>query len=255
MEKTDFSTLSQYIPGFEFLQNLARQATGVAAGAQSATIPPALGHWVAPTFSIEEIDKRIADLRAVSFWLEQNSKALAATIQALEVQRMTLATLDNMNVSLRDVAESFKIKPVTTAPAPVSVAEKVATPVSKPVELPPKAQAEPLTPEKPSVDFGQWWNSLTEQFSNIASHAMQDMATHAAKAAEQMVQTVQASAEAAEKMAEQAREEVKEAAKVVVSARQAKVDAEAEAEAAVTPAESSKSKASTSRPRKKPNVT
>ena len=77
MEKTDFSAFGQYIPGFDFLQNLARQATGVTPGLQPAAgALPALGHWVAPTFSIEEIDKRIQDLRAVAFWLDQNAKAL-----------------------------------------------------------------------------------------------------------------------------------------------------------------------------------
>jgi hypothetical protein len=38
-------------------------------------------------------EKRIEELKAVHFWLEANSKALGATVQALEVQKMTLATL------------------------------------------------------------------------------------------------------------------------------------------------------------------
>ncbi len=207
MDKTDFSAFGQYIPGFDFLQSLARQASGVkpdlqpAAGAMSS-----LGHWVAPTFSVEEIEKRIHDLRAVEFWLDQNSKALAATIQALEVQKMTLATLENMNLSLKDVAESFKIKPETVQAQAAPRAAKVAEP--------PVQETEPSAPteSKTGVDPMQWWNSLTEQFTTIASSAVQDMAGQAAKAAEQVAQTVQASAEAAEKMAEQARQEVEAAA-------------------------------------------
>ena len=62
---------------------------------------------MAPTVSIEEVDKRITELKAVQFWLEQNGRALAATIQALEVQRMTLSTLKGMNVSMSELAKSF----------------------------------------------------------------------------------------------------------------------------------------------------
>lgn len=193
MDKTDFSAFGQYIPGFDFLQNLARQATGVTPGLQPQAAMPSLGHWVAPTFSVEEIDKRIQDLRAVAFWLDQNGKALAATIQALEVQKMTLATLENMNLSLQDVAESFKMKPAPAAKAP--------EPPVQPAEPEPAGTVDPM----------QWWNSLTEQFAGIASNALQDMAGQAAKAAEQMAQTVQAGAEAAEKMVEQARDVQQEA--------------------------------------------
>ncbi len=201
MEKTDFSAFGQYIPGFDFLQNLARQATGVTPGLQPAAAMPSLGHWVAPTFSIEEIDKRIHDLRAVAFWLDQNAKALDATIQALEVQKMTLSTLESMNLSLQDVAESFKMKPET---AQASQASQPAKPVEPSAQDAAQAAAEA---SKPAVDAMQWWNSLTEQFANIATNAVQDMAGQAAKAAEQVAQSVQAGAEAAEKMAEQAREE------------------------------------------------
>jgi hypothetical protein len=74
---------------------------------------------VAPTFNVEDLDKRIQELKAVHFWLDQNSRALAATIQALEVQKMTLATLQGMNVSMGDVANAMKIK---TADAMASLA-------------------------------------------------------------------------------------------------------------------------------------
>ncbi|MEY2684210.1 MAG: hypothetical protein RJA09_1354, partial [Pseudomonadota bacterium] len=85
MDTPDLGAFGKYVPGFEFLQNLAKQATG----ATGAALP---GHWVAPTFSVEDLDKRIQELKTVHFWLDQNAKALSATIQALEVQRMTLAT-------------------------------------------------------------------------------------------------------------------------------------------------------------------
>ncbi len=256
MDKTDFSAFGQYIPGFDFLQSLARQATGVAPGLQpAASAMPSLGHWVAPTFSVEEIEKRIHDLRAVEFWLDQNAKALAATIQALEVQKMTLATLENMNLSLQDVAESFKIKPETVQ------AQAAARP-AKPAEPPVKPAAESAQTDsaqasaKTGVDPMQWWNSLTEQFTTIATSAVQDMAGQAAKAAEQVAQTVQASAEAAEKLAEQARQDA-EAARA--AAQQASEQAAASTAARPRPKAAAKKTAATAakkaaspRPRKKP---
>ena len=92
----------KFIPGFDFLQGLAQSA---GSGANPMGRVP---QWVAPTVSVEEVDKRIAELKAVQFWLEQNGRALAATIQALEVQRMTLSTLKGMNVSMSELAKSFQ---------------------------------------------------------------------------------------------------------------------------------------------------
>ena len=258
MDKTDFSAFGQYIPGFDFLQSLARQATGVTPGLQpAASAMPSLGHWVAPTFSVEEVEKRIHDLRAVEFWLDQNAKALAATIQALEVQKMTLATLENMNLSLQDVAESFKIRPETVQPP---AAQRPA----KPAEAPVRPAAQPVQADsdqagaKTGVDPMQWWSSLTEQFTTIATSAVQDMAGQAAKAAEQVAQTVQASAEAAEKLAEQARQEAEAAARAAVAqqagepaAASAAARPRAEAAAKKTAATAAK-KAATPRPRRKP---
>src|SRR6218665_6313 len=94
----------KFVPGFDFLQSLAKGASS------SMAQLPKLSNWVAPTIDVQELDKRIQELKAVQFWLEQNSRALAATIQALEVQKMTLATLEGMNFSIGDVANAFKPK-------------------------------------------------------------------------------------------------------------------------------------------------
>ena len=75
---------------------------------------PNLSNWVAPTLNVEELEKRIGELKAVHFWLDQNSKALGATIQALEVQKMTLATLKGMNFNMGDVANALKLKAADT---------------------------------------------------------------------------------------------------------------------------------------------
>ncbi len=102
------------VPGFDFLQNLMDQS-GKASGRGSAAKLPGLSGWIAPTLNVEELDRRISELKAVSFWLDQNAKALAATVQALEVQKMTLATLAGMNVAIGDVAKAFQVKPAAQA--------------------------------------------------------------------------------------------------------------------------------------------
>ncbi len=151
---------TKFVPGFDFLKNLTPQ--GAAAGAGTSG-------WVAPTLDPKEIDKRIQELKTVQFWLEQNAKGIAATIQAMEVQRMTLSTLQNMNVSFQDMAESLKVKPAASAAHE---------------EAPPQAKA---AAKDNKIDPAQWWGALTEQFQHIATHAMQDMThhatTHAAKTA------------------------------------------------------------------------
>src|ERR1700760_1802989 len=103
-DNTNFG-FAKLVPGFDFLQNLAKGAT------QSMPQMPTLSNWIAPTLNVEELDKRIAELKAVHFWLDQNGKALAATIQALEVQKMTLATLQGMNFRMADVADALKGQP------------------------------------------------------------------------------------------------------------------------------------------------
>jgi hypothetical protein len=144
---------TKFVPGFDFLKNLTPHSPATSTGAPG---------WVAPTLDPKEIDKRIQELKTVQFWLEQNAKGIAATIQAMEVQRMTLSTLQNMNVNFQDMAESLKIKPAAnTAPDE---------------ELKPQAKA---SAKDNKVDPAQWWGALTEQFQHIATHAMKDMTHHA----------------------------------------------------------------------------
>ncbi|HZX29342.1 MAG TPA: PhaM family polyhydroxyalkanoate granule multifunctional regulatory protein, partial [Telluria sp.] len=53
-----------------------------------------------PTLSVEELDKKIADLKAVEAWLNVNMSMVRGTVQALEVQRGTIATLKSMGAAL-----------------------------------------------------------------------------------------------------------------------------------------------------------
>jgi len=188
---------SQFVPGFDFLQSLASGASG--GGSSAVPGMPSLSSWVAPTLSVEEVDKRIQELKTVQYWLEQNGHALKATIQALEVQKMTLSTLRGMNLRMEDLANAFTRSAATPqapaasatpapraqAPAPEPEPEADAEPEEEAAaEVPaPKRAAKakrsngPAAPEAANggvVDPLQWWGALTQQFQQIASSALKD---------------------------------------------------------------------------------
>ena len=182
-DNSAFSGFGKFVPGFDFLQSLATQAAGSAA----EKIPqlPNLGNWIAPTLNVEELDKRIGELKSVQFWLDQNATALKATIQALEVQKMTLATLKGMNFNMGDVANAFKLKVADTMAGGVQgLADKAKTFAG--LEVPPTNFGKKAAPvqhktkaEAPAagvVDPMQWWGALTQQFQTIAADAMKDAA-------------------------------------------------------------------------------
>ena len=196
----DAPSFAKLVPGFDFLQGLVKNA-GAAL--------PSIGQWVAPTLNPEELEKRIGELRTVQFWLEQNAKMLAATIQALEVQRMTLSTLKTMNVQMEDLRDSLQIRMPGLSPSPAPAP----TPAARPrvAEAPPPADDEdddddadtasedvapaappktkPRTPAakagdaKPAgmVDPLQWWGALTKQFTELAANAMKETASDATR--------------------------------------------------------------------------
>ncbi len=175
MSDTDTSGFGKFVPGFDFLQNLAKGAS------QNIPQMPNLANWVAPTLNVEELDKRIEELKNVHFWLEQNSRALGATIQALEVQKMTLATLKGMNFNLGDVANALKLKAADSIASGVhSVTEKATTTAKTISEVASSAAkgdakaAAKATGVPGLVDPLQLWGSLTQQFQNIAATAMKE---------------------------------------------------------------------------------
>jgi hypothetical protein len=55
-----------------------------------------------PTLTTDDLDKRIADLKAVESWLNLNLSMLRTTIQTMEVQRSTLSTIKTMGASMAE---------------------------------------------------------------------------------------------------------------------------------------------------------
>lgn len=199
-DSPDFG-FGKFVPGFDFLQGLAKGAAG------SLPQMPNLTNWVSPSLNLEELEKRVDELKAVHFWLDQNSKALGATIQALEVQKMTLATLKGMNFNMGDVANALKLK---AADSVVASVQKVSERVSERAASTAKTLSDVATSvtdgaksmasaasgqsgksgKKSSdsspglgglVDPMQLWSSLTQQFQQIAASAMKDSAKNTAR--------------------------------------------------------------------------
>ncbi|MBS7806531.1 PhaM family polyhydroxyalkanoate granule multifunctional regulatory protein [Variovorax sp. PCZ-1] len=166
------NSFGKFVPGFDFLQGLATQAVkGAASGLPNIPQMPNPANWVAPTLNVEELDKRIEELKTVQFWLDQNAKALQATITALEVQKMTLATLKGMNFNMGDVANAFKLKATETVAGAVNTA--LGKPAAKKSVA--KKKASPASATKSGlIDPMQLWGSLTQQFGQIAADAMKD---------------------------------------------------------------------------------
>lgn len=167
----------------------------------------------APTLSVEELDKKINDLKAVEAWLNLNMSMLRGSIQALEVQRGTIATLKSVGASLAAAVNTgandksiFDANPYASAFFH-HAREADKAPASKPSWPPaptpaPAQQAAPEAPEaapapKPVPDAAAqmpnpavWWNMLQDQFKQAVSTAMASesmMADAAARATDTAV--------------------------------------------------------------------
>lgn len=166
-------------------------------------LPQNLPNMVAPTLDLAELDKRIADLRAVEQWLELNVGMLRTTIQSLEVQRGTIATLKGIGGAV--LSPVLKTKPeedpqaaalaqqlaawqawqaamqTQTAASPAAPAAEAA-PEAAPAETTkrrrrsraPRVVPAPLNP-------GVWWNAMQDQFARIAATAAAAAAEAAAE--------------------------------------------------------------------------
>ncbi len=183
MSESSQFDFTKFVPGFDFLKQLSQT---------SASLPQA-HHWVAPTVDPKEIEKRIQELKTVHFWLEQNTKAVLATVQALEVQLMTINTLKGMNMSMSEMAKGLQIKPqgsaqaTSTKSAGASAAKKdyfsqsaktgASSPSSERVKQGEDTeQASDKGGDSPqAVDPMAWWGSLSQQFSQIAEQTFAEI--------------------------------------------------------------------------------
>ena len=150
-----------------------------------------------PTVDLNELDKRIADLKAVEQWLNVNQSMLHNAIQGLEIQRGTLAAIraftEQAGMPPPMAAAPFKAANPTPKASPFSTdgwpmkpqaartdseaAAKPAqaaarpTPQEQPQDKPQAPDAPAQTASAPGIDPGAWWTMLQNSFSQIAQAA------------------------------------------------------------------------------------
>jgi hypothetical protein len=159
---------------------------------------------VAPPMSVDELDKKIQDLKTVESWLNVNMNMLRGTIQALEVQRATIATLQSLGENFAQHMQQASAQasaaqtdipkpgssnasdhtswpmPPAAAPAPAPEQESAPEPELESI-LPQTAETAEKTPGSasgndagtPFANPAAWWNLLQNQFKQAVSQAME----------------------------------------------------------------------------------
>jgi hypothetical protein len=170
----------------EFVKNLWG-SMGIPGLNMSSMNMPGLPGMVVPTLSVEEIRKKVSDLRAVETWLELNMNMLRGTIQALEVQAATLATLQSMGDALSATVSSTSGfgQPVQQKPAAPSRASSSSAPEQKSAAAPGAQRASEALPgmsgldeasvaslTAPLINAATWWNMLQDQFTQAVNTAI-----------------------------------------------------------------------------------
>ncbi|OZI82481.1 MULTISPECIES: PhaM family polyhydroxyalkanoate granule multifunctional regulatory protein [Bordetella] len=124
-----------------------------------------------PPMNLEDLERRIADLRTIESWLRMNLSMLSSTIQGLEVQRATIATLRSFvnpaaaggDASPLEVALGLKPAPAAQPPAGQQKPADAPQPESGPATT-----AEQVNQAAQSASQA-WWNLLQQQFNQIAA--------------------------------------------------------------------------------------
>jgi hypothetical protein len=92
---------------------------------------------------------------------------------------MTLSTLKNLNLSVGELGEAFRLKETAGAaqkPAPTTTGRERA---SGSAAAPPAPKSAGAAIGAGVVDPVQWWTALTQQFTELAAKAMRDGAAAA----------------------------------------------------------------------------
>jgi len=181
--------LNQPMPGMtdtlEFVKNLwgGMNIPGAMPGMGGMPMP-------GPSLSVEDLDKKIADLKAVESWLNLNMGMLRGSIQALEIQRGTLATLKAMGDSMAQAMSQtgaasdaamapfaqFFTQAAQAAPSSSATA-KPADNAAPPSPPPASAAASGTAPPPQGADAAMpaavaWWNLLQDQFRQAVASTM-----------------------------------------------------------------------------------
>jgi len=171
-----FPFAGNVLESLELMQKVWGAGLAQLPGLPSAgALMPSVTSMMVPTLDVDELDKRIGDLRAVEQWLALNASMLRASIQALEVQRNTIATLKTLGGTLLTPAPQAAARP---APAPAespaaagpSTASAASSTSRRTRRTPTKQAPAPNLVEMP-LNPATWWGTLQDQFTRIAAAA------------------------------------------------------------------------------------
>ncbi len=145
-----------------------------------------------PTIDPAELDKRIADLKTVEQWLVLNLNLLRGSIQALELQRATLASLQSFGEAARAAAEAAaqagssareadRGVAASAPPGGASEARTASQGTRNHAQMPASKGARTHTDTPPAgaptpawaagIDPAAWWQTLQSQFQQVAESA------------------------------------------------------------------------------------
>jgi hypothetical protein len=152
---------------------------------------------VIPTLSVDEINKKITDLKAVESWLTLNMSMLRSGIQALEVQAATISTLQQMGEAFASTMnpagrESHAERRSTMASTSSNGAgggngadaSHTAEKLHGAPEPTKEDETEAAALTAPLVNAAAWWNMLQDQFKQAVNNAMPEVPAATATAAE-----------------------------------------------------------------------
>jgi hypothetical protein len=159
----------------------------------------AMSDMMSPLMNVEELDKRITDMRAVEQWLKLNLNMLQSAIQALEVQRATLSTLRAFGAFAQasmtqpaQGAEQGKAQAAQASPwwsstgsspsgsgdsndtagAGAGAGKSTDADAAASAQASGSAGSASSAGENPAFDAAGWWNLLQSQFNQLAALAM-----------------------------------------------------------------------------------
>lgn len=177
-----FQASTAMADSLEFIKNLW-SSMGIP-GTNIPTMPTgasAMSGMVLPTLSVDELRKKITELRAVESWLDLNMNMLRTSIQALEVQAATIATLQTMG----DTLTSTMKMATGGATSGTSASSAFAPPMEEwsgrqdhethhmqAPEPTAKDEEDAAALTAPLVNAAAWWTQLQNQFQHAVTQAM-----------------------------------------------------------------------------------
>ncbi|HEY1042473.1 MAG TPA: PhaM family polyhydroxyalkanoate granule multifunctional regulatory protein [Telluria sp.] len=137
----------------------------------------------APTLSVDDLDKKIKDLKAVEIWLNVNTSMVRGSIQALEVQRATLAALHSMGEAMAGQGNPFAAFAQQAAAQPGAAPAPTASAGQSQGDADQQPAAAPdATAAMGMANPAMWWSMMQEQFQHALAQAVSANAAAAAAA-------------------------------------------------------------------------